>query len=867
MADDKLRIVATVEDQFTGPLTKLQKGLKGVGDETSKQGATWKKDWAGVREEATKFQGVLRGFDPIFAAVGVTGFGAAMSITGMVSALRGFSGSTQQLSMLSRETGVAVDKLRAFGALGERFGVSAESMKGSVASFATSMFDLRRRWGEAYSGLQAMNLGKLAEDLVNAPNMDEALKRAVDGIQAIPEPEVRRRVSRMLFGTDDIARIAGSMTGKFSEALAQVQKEVGHLDKQTEEAAARFEQSMGRIGAAAERLKLKVLGPMLKGTADLIEDAEKNGLRGNEGEQALRNQISPFGGAEATPREKMEGRRTQVEQQLKLLEAGPRGADYQRKHDRMIEELKRVADELQKVRENGGASVSPSSYGGSTGGGGSLIQKAAWGGGGFGGGGFGGGGSFGAGGSGAGGSGYSGGASPRAPVPHSGAIQRGSGPITPGTGPLGEAPQAQEPKDYFGQDVDVSRLPAGMRNNNPGNLKYSGSEWQRRNFPGMVGPSQNTDQGSPQIVFNSPEAGMRAAARLALTKFDGGADTLQKIIAGTNGWTPGHPTAPANIAKTMGIGPNDKLDLRDPAQMQKFLRGLLWQEHGPSNLLYKDDTLQRAAEAALGRGGGAGSGPLSRSGADVEPVDGVGGVDQRQGGGIRRQAITDELRDQLAKAAKDAAVNAEVYSGGQDEHGRNRTGSHRHDGGRSADVRLYTVGPNGQRRYLSMNDPADRKVMEGFIRGTVRNGATGVGAGPGYMGEHGIHIGGGPSMAWGAGGRSANAPDWVRRAHRDGTVDRANASRQADAAKEASATPAKAKAPVGDALMDRFYGRGAPGAGPGMQMPGAPVDPKGTLHIKFDNPPAGMTHWADTGGLFRETTVSKGRSQMDMDRA
>ncbi|MCX4198349.1 hypothetical protein OMR07_24995 [Methylobacterium organophilum] len=204
-------------------------------------------------------------------------------------------------------------------------------------------------------------------------------------------------------------------------------------------------------------------------------------------------------------------------------------------------------------------------------------------------------------------------------------------------------------------------------------------------------------------------------------------------------------------------------------------------------------------------------------------------------------------------------MNAEIYSGGQDAHGRHRTGSHRHDGGQSADVRLYTVGPEGQRRYLSMNDPADRKVMEGFIRGTVRNGATGVGAGPGYMGEHGIHIGGGPSMAWGAGGRSANAPDWVRRAHRDGLVDRANEAR------EASKTAAKA--PVGDALMDRFYGKGAPGGGPGMQMPGGPVDRKGTLHIKFDNAPAGMTHRADTGGLFRETTVSKGRAQMDMDRA
>ncbi|MCX4198348.1 hypothetical protein OMR07_24990, partial [Methylobacterium organophilum] len=61
------------------------------------------------------------------------------------------------------------------------------------------------------------------------------------------------------------------------------------VDRRHVRAAAR-QRAGARPTAAAERLKLKFLGPMLKGTADLIEDAEKNGLRGNEGEQALRNQ-------------------------------------------------------------------------------------------------------------------------------------------------------------------------------------------------------------------------------------------------------------------------------------------------------------------------------------------------------------------------------------------------------------------------------------------------------------------------------------------------------------------------------------------------------------------------------------------------
>lgn len=174
-------------------------------------------------------------------------------------------------------------------------------------------------------------------------------------------------------------------------------------------------------------------------------------------------------------------------------------------------------------------------------------------------------------------------------------------------------------------------------------------------------------------------------------------------------------------------------------------------------------------------------------GGNVAPVNGVGGLEQNQGGATRSQALTDALQRQIVAAATAAGVNAEVYSGGQDEHGPNRTGSHRHDHGNAADLKLYTVGSDGKKRYLSMSNDAEREVMAKFIRESVKAGANGVGAAIDYMGANGIHVGGGSTAAWGAGGASGSAPDWVKRAHEQGLQDRRRGS---DAAPTAAPRPA-----------------------------------------------------------------------------
>lgn len=144
---------------------------------------------------------------------------------------------------------------------------------------------------------------------------------------------------------------------------------------------------------------------------------------------------------------------------------------------------------------------------------------------------------------------------------------------------------------------DVSSLPAGMRNNNPGNIKYVAGLHSR--YEGVVGPSRNTDQGDPQAVFASPEAGMRAAYLLARRKYDGGRVSAAQLIAGNGGWTPGNMAAATNIARMAGVGVNDDLGLNDPSRAARFMRALVNQEHGEApGRAYSDQMIADAVSGA-----------------------------------------------------------------------------------------------------------------------------------------------------------------------------------------------------------------------------------------------------------------------------
>ncbi|MFF0919851.1 hypothetical protein ACFYE8_09105 [Rhizobium leguminosarum] len=162
----------------------------------------------------------------------------------------------------------------------------------------------------------------------------------------------------------------------------------------------------------------------------------------------------------------------------------------------------------------------------------------------------------------------------------------------PGGGGAGSANDGAELQTILSDPVRSANLPAGMRNNNPANLKYVG-----QHGPGIIGPSENTDQGDPQVVYATPEAGMRHNVWQIMRKYRKGMLTPNQMIAGASGWTPKSFTAAANIARSMGIDPDDDLRLTDPAMAKKFVRALITQEQGTSGALYPDSMIEAAIAA------------------------------------------------------------------------------------------------------------------------------------------------------------------------------------------------------------------------------------------------------------------------------
>ena len=138
------------------------------------------------------------------------------------------------------------------------------------------------------------------------------------------------------------------------------------------------------------------------------------------------------------------------------------------------------------------------------------------------------------------------------------------------------------PSEFYGGDPQ-QLVTGGGRSFNPGNVKFSGSKWQLENLSrysvgGTLTQSQQKDEGQNQIMFSNPVAGSAGATRLAMMHYSQGRKTLREFISA---YTPSYPGAADNIAKIMGISPNQDLMLNDPKKMIEFQKALYKQEVGP----------------------------------------------------------------------------------------------------------------------------------------------------------------------------------------------------------------------------------------------------------------------------------------------
>lgn len=126
----------------------------------------------------------------------------------------------------------------------------------------------------------------------------------------------------------------------------------------------------------------------------------------------------------------------------------------------------------------------------------------------------------------------------------------------------------------------------GIRNNNPGNVRLTGTKWQ-----GMAA----TQTDGAFIQFIAPEWGIRAIARILKTYVGIGIGTVRGIITR---WAPpieNNTDAYVNaVAASVGIAPDAHVDL--DAHMAAIVKAIIKHENGVQP--YDDETINRGIALA-----------------------------------------------------------------------------------------------------------------------------------------------------------------------------------------------------------------------------------------------------------------------------
>jgi muramidase (phage lysozyme) len=147
-------------------------------------------------------------------------------------------------------------------------------------------------------------------------------------------------------------------------------------------------------------------------------------------------------------------------------------------------------------------------------------------------------------------------------------------------------------------------------------------------------------------------------------------------------------------------------------------------------------------------------------------------VVERQSG-TRNMPIAGDVRTGLSYAAEKTGVEVEVVSGGQPtkEQGGPRVGTERHDLGNAADIKLYRRDENGNKVYITHDNPEGAAIWKEFYNRAEAAGLQGLGAGQGYMGSDMGHVGKGERAVWGATESYDSAAPWLKDNFAEGVTE------------------------------------------------------------------------------------------------
>lgn len=123
--------------------------------------------------------------------------------------------------------------------------------------------------------------------------------------------------------------------------------------------------------------------------------------------------------------------------------------------------------------------------------------------------------------------------------------------------------------------VDPAKLPRGIRNNNPMNIRRDGTAWF-----GMA-----LDQDDPEfVVFDKPEYGIRAGARILKTYAREGITTIREAITR---WAPpvenNTQAYITNVCAACALDQDQTIDLNSQSILFGMVKAIILQEEGTNH--------------------------------------------------------------------------------------------------------------------------------------------------------------------------------------------------------------------------------------------------------------------------------------------
>jgi hypothetical protein len=129
----------------------------------------------------------------------------------------------------------------------------------------------------------------------------------------------------------------------------------------------------------------------------------------------------------------------------------------------------------------------------------------------------------------------------------------------------------------------------GLRNNNPGNLKYTAIDWQ-----GKIPIKQNKDKVFEQ--FENLSFGLRAMMKDLIHDINKGKNTVKKLISEYAPSSENNTTAYVNqVCKSIGVGQDEKITAINRKFLILLSRAIMRVELGPAN----SEVTDRDIEAAI----------------------------------------------------------------------------------------------------------------------------------------------------------------------------------------------------------------------------------------------------------------------------